>query len=68
MPSPQFYTDYRHLLQINKQNHTMQLMFIFFMDCICREKNHYQKNQKTPEDLNYFFFLSVVTKLFNNMF
>lgn len=49
MPSPQFYTDYRHLTQINKQNHAMQLMFIFFKGCICREKDCYKKNPTNTE-------------------
>lgn len=46
MPSPQFYTDYRHLLQINKQNHAMQLMFVFSNDGICREKDSKKKKEK----------------------
>lgn len=39
MPSPHFHKDYRHFLQINKQNHAMQLMFHFFKHCISTEED-----------------------------
>lgn len=65
MPSLQFYPDYRHLLQINKQNLAMQLMFIFFKDCICREKDYYVKKM----EMNFLkFFFQQILHVFDTMF